>query len=498
MRVKLCVAMAAACAVSAPTAKAVALNPHGIGQVLIYPYYTVNAGFGTLLSVVNTTNEGKALKVHVREGYNGRSVLTFNLYLSPFDAWVAQIFDTSADGSGAAGMASNDNSCTVPAFLKTFSPTPGGGPGVAPFSTARFSGSNADGGPATPDRTREGYVEIIEMGTVTNATHQTLNAITHTSAGVPASCAQLITAWSGGGYWAADPGVDMSAPDGGLYGAEALINVANGLMYAVNAEAIDGFSSAVQHADPGNATPDLGSASKDVNGIVSAFVPVGAGMVEADYTVPADAISALFMADNLYNEYVIDPGLNAASDWLVTFPTKRFYVDPALLPAGSPARQPFDVPFTGDNGGSACAAVEPLLANREESVRVASCGLPECPPIANVLLCYSTNALVLGQASGLGSHVVVEGSIDGTSVGFVAGQLRLNLTHNNDGSVASNHVLTSANGVTFAGMPAVGFLAVDYVNGNVTPGTLANYSGTSMHRASVSCTRGADPAATCP
>ena len=49
-------------------ASAVNLNPDGLGQVLLYPYYTVNSnGVGdnlqTLFSVVNTTYQGKAIKV---------------------------------------------------------------------------------------------------------------------------------------------------------------------------------------------------------------------------------------------------------------------------------------------------------------------------------------------------------------------------------------------------------------------------------------------------
>jgi len=42
---------------------AVNLNPDGVGQVLLYPYYTVNDGNTTALSVVNTTDSGKAVKV---------------------------------------------------------------------------------------------------------------------------------------------------------------------------------------------------------------------------------------------------------------------------------------------------------------------------------------------------------------------------------------------------------------------------------------------------
>ena len=66
---------------------AVNINPDGTGQVLIYPYYTVNAGNQTLLSVVNTTNRGKAVKVRVLEGRNSQEVLDFNLFLSREDVW---------------------------------------------------------------------------------------------------------------------------------------------------------------------------------------------------------------------------------------------------------------------------------------------------------------------------------------------------------------------------------------------------------------------------
>ena len=40
---------------------AVNLNPDGVGQVLIYPYYTVNGGNTTVMSVVNTTSAGSPM-----------------------------------------------------------------------------------------------------------------------------------------------------------------------------------------------------------------------------------------------------------------------------------------------------------------------------------------------------------------------------------------------------------------------------------------------------
>ncbi len=43
----------------ANVAGAVSLSASGMGQVLIYPYYTVNKGQDTLISVVNASDVGK-------------------------------------------------------------------------------------------------------------------------------------------------------------------------------------------------------------------------------------------------------------------------------------------------------------------------------------------------------------------------------------------------------------------------------------------------------
>ena len=54
----------------AGSAHAVYQDPNGLGQALIYPYYTVQQSqgnpFNTYLSIVNTTTRGKALKVRFR------------------------------------------------------------------------------------------------------------------------------------------------------------------------------------------------------------------------------------------------------------------------------------------------------------------------------------------------------------------------------------------------------------------------------------------------
>ena len=493
-----CLAVAAALAATT-SAEAVVLNPNGTGQVLVYPYYTVNAGFGTLLSIVNTTSFGKALKVRAREGYEGRSVVDFNLYLSPFDVWVAQIFA----GGGGAAIASNDNSCTVPAFVKVFGPTPGAvGPGVLYFSADAYSGTNSDGGPTSIERTREGYIEVIEMGKVTDAQSSTLDAITHDSAGVPANCGQLVSAWDAGaaGYWVSNANIDLAPPGGGLYGSESIIDVGRGLMYAIPAAAIDGFSTVVQHTAPGSPSPDLGTASPDPDGSVAAFVPAGSGMVEARFGKPEDAISALFMADRLYDAYVVDPGLDAATDWIVTFPTKRFYTDPALV---GTSHRPFDEVFRNvpPTPPGSCSVFYPRVYDREERT-IAYGGGFSAPNIPLWDFCYAVNAVTFAAQSAtpvsmLSSSLTVADPVELPNAQPGSGHVIADLTHGTTGDLQTNHVLVSINGVTLTGLPALGFAAIDYVNGNATPGMLANYSGAYPHRSTVGCTDTLTPQSGC-
>src|ERR1022692_3448634 len=94
-------------------AQAVNVNPDGLGQVLLYPFYTTqgtNAPYNSLLSVVNSTNSGKVVKVRFLEGKNSREVLDFNLWLSPHDVWTAAVVPS---GTGA-GIVTADLSCTTP------------------------------------------------------------------------------------------------------------------------------------------------------------------------------------------------------------------------------------------------------------------------------------------------------------------------------------------------------------------------------------------------
>ena len=81
----------------AGAANAVYVNPDGLGNALVYPYYTTRGGNVTLVSVVNTANVAKVVKVRFLEGKNSQEVLDFNLFLSPKDVWTGGIAPATLD-----------------------------------------------------------------------------------------------------------------------------------------------------------------------------------------------------------------------------------------------------------------------------------------------------------------------------------------------------------------------------------------------------------------
>ena len=57
---------------AAGTAEAININPDGLGKALIFPYYTARAGHFTAISIINTQNNTKLVKVSTGPGYECR------------------------------------------------------------------------------------------------------------------------------------------------------------------------------------------------------------------------------------------------------------------------------------------------------------------------------------------------------------------------------------------------------------------------------------------
>jgi hypothetical protein len=459
-------------------ANAVDLNPDGLGQVLIYPYYTVNKNQDTLFAVVNTDPVfGKAVKVRFLEGYNSREVLDFNLYLSVNDVWTATVSQVSDDGG--AQVSTSDQSCTDPSVLDN-SP-------VA-FRTAAYDGTGpipADAGPHDITRTREGYIELISMGDI-DPNSQLSALITH-DGGVPPGCAGISDAIASAG---------IIAPTGGLFGEADIINVGEGTIFPYVADAIDGFSEIPLYSGGANLNPSLQDANNPTlvtnpGTVARAFVFTGGGqLVTADYAFGVDAVSAVYMSDAIYNTYIVGGNTGANTDWIVTFPTKRFYVDSLY---GAVPFPPFVESFHAP--GESNVVVAPFMYDREEQTTVVQGDFS--PPISSQpnSLPFEVNVISFLANTAAGDPSGVLGSfLRPNIVPFAtAGWMKLDLLNGEPGHQLPGGLTPAGVPVTFNGLPATGYMAFNVINANANPGLLANYGGLFRHRASRSCV-GADPA----
>jgi hypothetical protein len=457
----------------ASVSNAVNLNSDGVGQVLIYPYYTVNNDLNTVISVVNTTDDVKAIKVRFLEGKNSREVLDFNLYMSAYDVWTAALIPTLSTVPGYAGqdsvkLVTFDNSCTTPAI---------NGQEFLPYA---FTGDFNDTIGSDLARATEGHLEMIEMGTVIGSD---ANAATHNSSGVPASCNTLVGNWSPPtGKWISDASINIVDPDGtgGLFGSASLVDVAEGVDFAYNADAIQNFTLSQLHSAPGDLFPSLITGSE-----TQSIVFYEGQAVATDWlTSSVEAVSASYMHQNLYGEYALDADISAKTEWVVTFPTKSFYVDPARSISPVPVE-----PFT--RARSSNGACEPYTVagffDREEQTPLIPVGdlvpspIPPGEDPTVPVFCWEANVLefTFGAANTGTSEVL--GSDNTTHLGseFYNGWMNLLFaTQFTDNGVAS----PGGSVQTYFGLPVTGFAVQKFTNSNAQPGLLAQYGGLFPHR----------------
>ncbi len=452
------------------TAQAVHVNSDGHGQVLLYPYYTVQNGFDSYINLVNTTNKVKAVKVRFLEGKNSQEVLDFNLYLSPHDEWSGVIVKTTA---GGAALKSNDTSCIAPKQLPAIDPAVTG----ELFRNYAYASDTV----STIARTSEGYVEVIEMGVVTDPA--SVAAATHGANGVPANCALIRTnASENGGLFNAAAGVNgIGRPEGGLYGFVTLINVNSGLKTTVDAVALDNFYVGIAatsdlHNPPGTIEPSLDAVD------TAAEIIDGNAVVNytTSRTLPIDHVSALLTRASISNDYAIDQGAlsrNSKTDWVITFPTKRFYVQDAAVPV-----TPFTEKWTGSHS---CDEISLVYFDREERQHVVTLAdddfspPPPAPTVPRNTLCNEVNTLSIKPFNSGTSYKTLFGaeftnaSFTVEDAGFKAGWMELSFANVLPGSTA------------IRGLPVIGFAALSNENNTLVVNgvnVLSNYLGSTVHK----------------
>jgi hypothetical protein len=396
-----------------PSVSAVSLSENGTGQALILPYYTVNGGNSTLLSLRNSTAAVKAVRITFREGRNGAEVLSFNIYLAPFDTWTGAV---TGETEGPARISSSDKSCTVPTLP----------PAGQPFHNFEYALNVAEGGPFHLERTREGMVELIEMGELfddADGSFRPAAAATPTQTQIPgnetapSNCGTLESAWIAG-RWSVQPHRNLRSPTGGLSANAVIVNVAQGSSFSVPALAFDGFFQAALHcapacagvatenlhSAPGAYKPDLGSARDASGGATAVFRHLGQNyrMQFEGSEAGARAVTALLMRRSLSNEFNSSQAalLRAESEWVLSQPTRY------LLQASNatPVRKPFLARYRGSNSApftdleGACEETRVSYFGRDGRGPSSGILLPLPPPSPpGPRLCWATQVFTFNQ-----------------------------------------------------------------------------------------------------
>lgn len=443
----------------AAPAQAMNISQNGVGEVVLFPYYTVRNGFDTVFTVTNTTDKTALLKIRWREALNSREVRDFNVILSPYDHWSGAV---TAGTDGGALVRTFDNSCTSP--ILPASATVAGAREI-PFTNALFSGGFADGGPTDIDRVKEGYFEVFLMGLSSRATNDPANVLEYNAKhvnGVPRDCAKVDALFLNpaaiNGY--------VDAPENVLKATMLMLNTANGTAIDAKPTHIESFqdTNPIVYA-PSDLYPDMTSGEAASSAF---FLDDGVGK-STGAANSVTTVSSLLMAASVINEFAT--GGVANTSWVVTFPTKHYFTD------GVGPFDPFSERFQTGSNGQSCDTISMTLFNREEG-QVETVDntkfSPYNPDTPTVSLCHEANVIDFNTTSGVFGVPAAAAighrnrlSVDTSGVG-PAGWAKLNFTSEH----AAEHGLNS-----LAGLPVIGFSAQLRTSGDLT----VNYGSAIEH-----------------
>lgn len=476
---------------AAGSTSAVVSGPRGQGQVLVFPYYNAQAGNTTLIALANNTDRGKVVQLRVAEGEIGETAFVANVYVGARDSWSAAI--TGDGGTIERGvLLTDDASCVMPAL-----------PSVPTQPTRRLQplrlADTASGDPTDPARTREGWVEAIEIASVLPNT-PTARLLGRPD-GTAADCAGIAAAWTRpNGYWVDQPRRDLANPRGGLSGYSAVINVAAGTFFGAAAVALDEFrvdpadrpgaasASVVRHLVPTEAqhlTLADATSAPDARTVTARIVTDGR-LLELSYPAERaiDAVSAVLAAAEISADFDTRRDLGATTSFVLSFPTKRFYTNPSLLPPGTTTPlPPFRAMYNTLNPLGVTEHLPLLVTDREGRVLADSYAptFGGCETGAR----HPATALAVTVPGGGPRDPLLDTRFHGTmsqvcGVGAgepanTAGTVTLDLRQPLyiDGT---NALRPSREGARVEGLPVVALRLINYINTGAQPGVLANYS----------------------
>ena len=306
------------------------------------------------------------------------------------------------------------------------------------------------------DRSREGYVEIIEMSDI-KAGSTTAKRITHVN-GVPPAC---------GLNNDADALADSVLGSGGLFGGMTIINVRGGVEFTSNATALANWNTGGPlYFAAGDVQPTI------VQGDSTFSLFTGTSAINGTANNGRDAVSIVLMHKDLMNEYVLDSGTRSGTDWVVNFPTKRFYYSDNAVSSF------FQRNFTV-NG--ACDDIDVKFWDREEQTVTVRGGFSPPPPgAAPYALCWEANVVTFNNSNVFNSSNSANLSVGTFQNGWATFDLGPPVLDK------TRHIITTPTSGTYTGLPVVGFSAITYRNNTLKDGNGLNvqstYGGAFPHR----------------
>lgn len=396
------------------------VNESGTGVIQIVPYFTAQDGNATVLHVVNTdTTNAKAVKVRFRGASNSDDLLDFQVFLSPGDAWTGL---ASANADGRLQLVTSDSSCTLPASVRTDGVT------LAPLD--RLTNRLWDTPAKVNAQTREGYIEILEMATIPPKSKEAV-AATATAAGaeeanplftavkhvkkdgkMQAPCTStafgFLDTIKDGGIAEASNATPfgqqrISAPIGSLAASWYIMNVAKSTTFSGSATALQlnnvatpatattgpavpvyapqkaqNLATGMFSADPlfltgAAASPAIDRQDFDVPDLSTPLVNTTTGVTGQDKAnAQAGNLSAAINRASVRNQFYQDAGLNAATDWVFSMPTRRYLVA-ANYGAKDYTKDVYNV-SGAPTGGSTAAADSVRYVHRNGAASAVSAG----------------------------------------------------------------------------------------------------------------------------
>jgi len=284
---------------------------------------------------------------------------------------------------------------------------------------------------------------------------------------------------------------DAQPLSGGLFGGATLISVGSGTDYTQDPVALDNFYTiGANYQNAGAVLPDLTQANPPVSRVVAP----NSNVYTSTWTLSsADPVSAVLMHNTVLNEYVLDANTKSGTDWVVTMPTKRYYVKKGTGNASPPFQRNFNTT------AGACDDVSLAIYDREERTQSSPLNFSPPPPTATASICWEANVITFNNSNVLGSTNLANIPVPG---GFQNGWLNLGFPTGISGAATDVHRMvnlgatsittigggtSTGNTTTYVGLPVVGFAVQSFTNGTLQVGTppvsvLSNYGGNFKHK----------------